>query len=238
MFERLIPGPATILVVAPLAVLFAVAAAGVAAWLHVQRGVRTPYTRKVFHFLIITAAAGVHLVWGLPGVVTYGSVAAGLVLYAVVRGSGFPLYEALARPGDAPHRSLFVLVPLLTTALGGLSTNLLFPPWAYVGYMAVAWGDAVGEPVGTRWGRHRYRVPSLAGVPATRSLEGSGAVLVTTMFASALALVGGGIEPTSALGASLVIGAVCTAVEAVSHHGLDNLTLQLAAAGTAAFLLA
>jgi len=35
------------------------------------------------------------------------------------------------------------------------------------------WGDAVGEPVGTRFGRHPYRVPSLAGVPATRTLEGS-----------------------------------------------------------------
>lgn len=233
-----LPDAATLLAVAPLALVNALAAAAFVARLHARRGVRTAYTRKVFHFIIITVAAGVHLRWGLPGVVTYGVVVAAVVLAAVARGNGDPFYEALARPTDAPRRSLFIVVPLLTTALGGLLANLLFPGWAHVGYLAVAWGDAVGEPVGARWGRHRYRVPSLAGVPAIRSLEGSAAVAIVTTLASYIAVVLSGAPAVSAVPTSLIIGVACAGVEAISHHGLDNLTLQLTAAGIAALLLA
>ena len=45
---------------------------------------------------------------------------------AVWRSEGFPFYEAIARPSDAPQRTLFVLVPLATTAVGGVASNLLF----------------------------------------------------------------------------------------------------------------
>ena len=221
----------------PLALLWTLAAGGVAAWLRTRRDVPTPYTRKVFHFLIIPAATAVQLVWGLPGVTVFGSVAAAVVLLAVARADGFPLYEALARPSDAPHRSLFVVVPLLTTALGGVLANVFFSPFAPVGYLVMGWGDAVGEPVGTRWGRHRYPVRSLAGVPATRSLEGSAAVLVVGAVAATLALVGLGVPPQRALQVGALCGAAAAVTEALSTHGLDNLTLQVVTAAVAFTLL-
>jgi phytol kinase len=200
-------------------------------------GVRAPYTRKTFHFLIITTAVLVQLAWGLAGVVTYGSVVALLVLYAVLRGDGFPLYEALARPTDAPRRSLFIVIPLLTTALGGVLANVIFPATAVIGYMVVGWGDAVGEPVGTRWGRHRYRVPSIGGVAATRSLEGSAAVFFVSTLAAALTLLALHQPAGAVIMPALVVGGAAAAVEAVSSHGLDNLTIQLAAAAVAWLLL-
>lgn len=235
--DRFLPDVATTLVVLPLTLLYASAAAVVAGWLHVRRDMRVPYTRKVFHFLILSAATLVQLRWGLGGTMVYGSTVTLMVLATVLRGSGFAFYEAIARPTDAPRRSLFIIVPLLTTALGGVLANLLFPLWAYVGYAAVAWGDAIGEPVGTRWGRHRYAVPSIAGVSATRSIEGSAAVLCAAAAACAIALLAAGIAAPAALGAALAIGVVTTIVEAVSHHGFDNLTIQVAAAGAAALLL-
>jgi phytol kinase len=91
----------------------------------------------------------------------------------------------------------------------------------------------VGEPVGTRWGRHRYQVPSLAGVPATRSLEGSGAVFVVGTSAALLALLGMGFAIPAALGTAVACGLAGTAIEAFSSHGLDNLTVQVAAAAVA-----
>jgi phytol kinase len=206
-------------------------------WLRTRRGVRAPYTRKTFHFIILTAAAAVHWLWLLPGVLVFGSVVSALVLLAVQRGDGFPFYEALARPTDAPHRTLFILVPLATTAAGGLLTNALFGDLAVIGYLAVAWGDAVGEPVGTRWGRHPYRVPSLGGVPAQRTLEGSAAVLVAATAAAYAGLLLVGVNGGTAITAAAAAGVASAAVEAFSHHGLDNLTVQLAAAGTAALLL-
>ena len=133
---------------------------------------------------------------------------------------------------------LFVLVPLTTTALGGLATNFLFPGFSPVGYLVAGWGDALGEPIGTKWGRHRYRVPSLAGVPCTRSLEGSFAVFLGASLAATAALLLIGIEPSSAWKVGLVCGGASTLVEAVSSHGTDNLTIQLAGAGIAYWWLA
>jgi phytol kinase len=220
----------------PLALAYAGSAAALAAWLRVRRGVRTPYTRKVFHFVIISGAAVVQMLWGLPGVSVFGGTVACVVLFTVWRGDGFPFYEAIARPSDAPHRSLFVLVPLVTTALGGVLSNLFFSPFAPVGYMVTGWGDAVGEPIGTRWGKHRYSVPSLAGVPATRSVEGSAAVFVTSFAASALTVAMMGQGPRALL-VGLACGAVATVVEAFSSHGTDNLTVQVAASAVAWWLL-
>jgi phytol kinase len=224
------------LVVLPLTLLYASAAAAFAGWLRVRRGVRAPYTRKVFHFLIFSAATLVQLRWGLEGTVVYGSTVAMIVVAAVLKGDGLAFYEAIARPTDAPRRSLFIIVPLITTALGGVLANLFFPAWAHIGYAAVAWGDAIGEPVGARWGRHRYTVPSIAGVSATRSVEGSASVLFASAAACAIVLLAGGIDPPSALVGAALIGTVTTLVEAISHHGMDNLTIQLASAGAAMLL--
>lgn len=231
------PAAGTVLQVGPIALLYTTLTALLCGHLRSRRDMRAPYTRKIFHFSIFSMATAVHFVWALPGVVVFGATTSLVVLAVVACGSGFPAYEALARPTDAPHRTMFILIPLATTAAGGVLSNLLFPAYAYIGYLITGWGDAVGEPVGTRWGRHRYRVPSLGGVPATRSLEGSAGVFLVGSFAAVLGLVIAGVG----MGAALVIG--CGAglagalVEAFSNHGTDNLTVQLAGAG-AAWLIA
>jgi phytol kinase len=233
--SRFVPSLDALLTVAPIALLVGLAAAALAAHLR-TRGVRTAYTRKVFHFTIFTAASVIQLTSGLGGVVVFGSIVALIVLFAVWRGAGHVFYEALARPGDAPRGTLFIVVPLVTTALGGVLSNLIVPAWAWVGYLVAGWGDAVGEPVGARWGRHRYRVPSLAGVPATRSWEGSAAVLVV---GAAAAVIGGllaGFEAGVALRIGMAAGIAGALVEAVSNHGLDNLTVQVAASMAAALV--
>ena len=236
LIEPFLPPPSLVIWLGPASIAYAGAAAALAGHLRMVRNVRTPYTRKIFHFIIFTAAGLLQIFLGLPAVVVFGSVTSAFVLYAVWRGDGFPFYEAMARPTDAPSRTLFILIPLVTTALGGVLSNLFFPAWAFVGYLVCGWGDAVGEPVGTRWGRHRYSVPSMLGVPSTRSVEGSAAVCVagTCATAAALALMGYGAATIAiiAVGAG-VAGAL---VEAISTHGLDNLTVQVAASAAAAFL--
>jgi phytol kinase len=230
-----VPSPTVALRAGLLGLAIGVAAGGLASLMR-ARGVRVAYTRKIFHFAVFTGAAWVHTSWGLPGTNVYGGIVALMVLAAVWAGEGNPLYEALARDSDRPHRSLFVVVPLLMTAGGGLASALLAGPYAGVGYLVAGWGDAVGEPVGSRWGRHRYSVPSLGGVPAQRSLEGSAAVFMAAWLAAAVAL--------AALDAgegfvwvALACAVVGAAAEAVSNHGLDNLTVQVAASVTALLLL-
>jgi phytol kinase len=222
----------------PPLLLFTAAAAALAGWLRTSIKLDAPYTRKIFHFVIFTTAGALHILGELPVVILFGVVVSGAVLFAVARGDGFPFYEAMARPTDAPRRALFVLVPLAMTAIGGLAAALLFGRFASVGYLVTGWGDAVGEPVGRAFGRHPYPVPTLAGVPATRTVEGSAAVCLAATLAAFVALVLGGVSPSLAAAAAPLCGVVSTAVEAFSHHGLDNLTVQIAASGTSNLILA
>lgn len=231
-----IPSPGLVAWLLPVSIAYASLAAAFAGYLRAGRGMRTPYTRKIFHFLIFTAAGLLQIVFGLPAVVIFGSVTSALVLYAVWRGDGHPFYEAMARPSDAPRRTLFILIPLATTAVGGVTANVLFPAWAFVGYLVCGWGDAVGEPAGTRWGRHRYRVPSMLGVRSTRSLEGSLAVFLAGTLATAAALALQQAPPVQIAAISLGAGLAGALVEAVSTHGLDNFTVQVAASAAAALL--
>lgn len=231
-----LPGPRLAAVLVPAGLLAAALAGWGAGRLRTRRGWPAAYTRKVFHFLVFTLAGAAHLAWGRPGAVAFGSAVAACVAWAAWRGRGQPFYEALARPADEPRRTLFVLVPLATTALGGVLANLWFPRHAVVGYLVCGWGDAVAEPVGARWGRRTYRVPSLAGVDAERSLEGSASVLVVGTAAAAVGLAAGGAAPAVALTRGGLCALAATVVEAASTHGADNLTVQLAAAGAAALL--
>jgi len=200
---------------------------------------RVGYTRKIYHFAIFTTAAGAGAAGGFPAVQAFGGAVALVVLHAVWRGKRSALFRAVARPTDAPHERFYVVVPLCMTAAGGILANLLFAQCAIVGYAVTGWGDAVGEPVGARFGRHRYRVPTLTGIACTRSLEGSLAVLAASILAAVLTLAGGGfgLEAAQVLWFALVVALASTLVEAVTFHSLDNLTIQLAASGTTWVLL-
>lgn len=235
--ERAWPSPQLWAYLLPAALVYGMAAAWLVGWLRVARKWRVGYTRKLFHFFIFTAAGVLQLVWGLPVVVVFGTAISLLVLWAVYKGKNSNFYMALARPSDAPQEKLFILIPLLTTAAGGVLANLFFAQWAAIGYLVGGWGDAVGEPVGSRWGRHRYKVPSMAGVAATRSLEGSAAVCIVSAVVAFLGLQAQGLALETALLYALLIALAATGIEAISTHGLDNLTIQLAAAGTAYWLI-
>ncbi len=194
-----------------------------------QRGVRTGYTRKVFHFLIFSTVAVLQWRLGTLAVCLFGGMCTLAVFFAVWRGPGNMLYEAMAREKDEPHRTFFILVPYFTTLVGGLTSNMLFGPLAVVGYLVTGLGDAIGEPAGTRFGKHHYRVWSLSSVPATRSLEGSTAVFAMSFVAIALAVY---LSPMIVPGHCgliklLAIAGASAVAEAISPHGWDNATMQV-----------
>ena len=63
------------------------------------------------------------------------------------------------------------------------------------------------------------------------------AVCVVGALAAFVGFSLGGIPPQNALMIAIACGVAGASVEAVSNHGLDNLTIQVAAAGTAFLLL-
>jgi phytol kinase len=205
--------------------------------LKLRAGIDTAYTRKLFHFAIFSAATVLHAVLGFAAVNACATGVVAVILRGVWQGDGDPVFEGMARERDEPHRAFFVIVPLASTAAGGLLANLLFGPFALVGYLVTGWGDAIAEPVGRWLGRHPYRVPSLAGVPSVRTLEGSTAVALAGSLAAAAALVLGlDVDPREAARGAVIIGLATAAIEAASPHGLDNLTTLLGAAGLASWL--
>jgi phytol kinase len=190
---------------------------------------KTGYTRKVFHFLIFATAALVQTLWGIRSLCLFGGAASSVILYSIFRGNGNVLYEAMAREKDAPHRTLFIVVPYLATFAGGVIDNVFFANAVIFGYLITGLGDAIGEPIGTRFGKHQYSVPSLAGVKSKRSIEGSVGVFFASMAAIIIGILLSSEIQISASTIAIVaeLSFICAIVEAVSPHGLDNAFMQI-----------
>jgi phytol kinase len=227
-FDNL-PTLGEVAVLGPPSLLWALFWLAVAGYLKRRVQWPTGYTRKVFHFGIFFTAALLQALSGTRAVCLFGAMSTFVIAFALVRGSGDFLYEAIAREKDAPHRTHYIVVPYLATLIGGVLSTIWFGPAALAGFMVTGVGDAVGEPVGTRFGHHTYRVPGLRGVTCTRSWEGSVAVFAVSalaVFLSLVLLADGGLSVRTAI-IALGIGCASAACEAVSRHGWDNATMQI-----------
>ena len=221
-----LPPFGTLVLFGAIGFIWSYASLRLASYLKVSKHVRTGYTRKIFHVSIFLSVVLVHLAGGLPAVCAFGVMTSLIVAYAVFRGTGHPLYEAIAREEDQPHRSYYVVVPYFATLIGGIASNALFGPVSLVGYLVAGIGDAAGEPVGTRWGRHRYTISHGRRTEATKSIEGSLAVLTASMIALLIAIPQWTTDFQILLALSL-IALSCTVVEALSPRGWDNTPMQV-----------
>lgn len=231
-----IPSFAEVIFLGPPFLILSAAYLALAGSLKLHRGLSTAYSRKLFHFLVFGTAGTIQVLLGVRALCLFGGCASLVIFYALWRGDGNPLYEAMAREQDSPWRTYYIVVPYLATLIGGIVANALFGDFAIVGYLVGGLGDAIGEPVGKRFGKHRYRVPfSLA---STRSLEGSLAVCLASAGAATAgaALLGVAIVPALAA-RSAAIGIITAGLEAVAPHGWDNAPMQIAPAFLASLLL-
>ncbi len=196
------------------------------------------YTRKIFHFIIFTLAGVIGLIFGFSAVQVFGCSIGIVVGYGVMKGHKNRFFRAIARPNDTPYERFYIIVPFCMTALGGMISNICFGQFAVIGYITTGWGDAVAEPIGTRWGKHKYRVLTFTGVKATRSLEGSLAVLIASFIGCLLFLsVGFELPVVTIFFVSLLISLIAMVVEAVTFHSMDNLTIQVVTSGLCYWIL-
>ena len=198
--------------------------------LKVKYNLPVGYSRKIFHFSIFTLATVIGAIGGFPAVQVFGAAMGLVVGYAVLQGEKSNLYLAIARPTDAPYQKYYIIMPFLMTALGGMVSNILFGECALIGYIAAGWGDAVGEPVGTRWGKHKYRVPDLSGLKVYRSIEGSLGVFLASFLGCGILFYTGfhyGGHLYFMIYVAALIAFITAIVEAVTFHSLDNFTIQV-----------
>ena len=109
-FTKNFPDWKVILLGSPPGLLWAFLCLVFAGYLKRKFGLKTGYTRKIFHILIFLSVATIHELWGTPAVFIFGTVTTIVIFYAVFRGSGNLLYEAMAREKDEPHRTHFIVV--------------------------------------------------------------------------------------------------------------------------------
>ena len=137
-------------------------------------------------------------------------------------GRDFLWVEGIARESDQPNDILYVILPILCTMiwLGGgwkfFNRSIMF-----IGTMCVAVGDAIAEPVGVKFGKHKYDVYSLTGKKSQRSIEGSLSVFIMCAIIIFLS--------TNSLILALSVGIFISLVEGLSPRGTDNLTVPIAA---------
>ena len=82
-------------------------------------------------------------------------------------------------------------------------------------------GDGLAEPIGVRFGKHKYETYALfTKKKYTRSLEGSACVFITALIT--LILFGKSFNPIQFVVALIAIPIVMTLAEAFSPHSWDN----------------
>jgi phytol kinase len=211
----------------PLCLIFIISVSYIAGYLKLNRNIKTNYTRKLFHISIFSFAGFIALFGSFAGVCIFGGISTLFTLAVLYKGDGNIFYEGVAREEDSPHRSLYIILPLIATIIGGLLGQFVFGKFAVIGYFLVGFGDAVGEPIGVRFGKHIYKIPTFTRRIFIRTLEGSmGVLLASTVVSLVILLFILGLSPVMALLCALVIGACACAVEAISPHGFDNFTVQ------------
>lgn len=211
----------------PISIVWSFLALFIAGFCKKNLNWKTGYTRKLFHFFIFISAFFYQKYFALQGVFILGWSVTIVLIYVCLKGNGNLFYEALAREKDAPFRTKYIVYSYLATFFGGVLSNLLFGPFAIFGYAITGIADAIAEPIGTKFGKHQYRVFSFDKTKISyRSIEGSLAVFIAAFFVILLVAFINTSYVVS-IPILLFVSLICTSVEALSPSGFDNMLLQL-----------
>ncbi|MHA1596321.1 MAG: hypothetical protein ACTSYT_03775 [Candidatus Asgardarchaeia archaeon] len=202
-----------------------------------KRGWKVNYTRKFIHISLFLIGWFISTFVNFTALWIYGAVIAPFGILIVLLDGGNSFYEAVARPSDSPHRTLYLIIPYISSVSAAALVNIFLGDLLPMSILAAGLGDAVGEPIGARYGRHKFKVPSITGIDVERSLEGSASIFIAISTITSLYLIFEGYILFHVIPISFICGFVATIVEAFSPHGVDNFTIQVSVALTAGYLL-
>ncbi len=209
--------------------------------LAVYKSVKVNYTRKIIHFslflipLLIDEAIVYERTIGLLLVSAVISIATLIIYIAPVRQRVSVvnmMFSGFDRPEDRPMTLLWlstqaiagylVIIPFLVLYVYHDMEHLILLPLLITGI-----GDGLAEPVGVRFGRHKYQVRALfSDKKYYRTLEGSACVFFASV--AIIAIYHASLSFPQFVVAMLVMPAIMTLTEAFSPHTWDTPTLFLA----------
>lgn len=197
--------------------------------------VRVNYTRKIIHFMLFFAPSFLSVYF--PYEKTLYSIVGSCFFFlgylatlaAPVRARVPALatgFAAIDRPEDRPFTLLWLSTQTAATYVVIVALIIAFaqvgrPELIYLPLIINGIGDGLAEPVGVRFGRHRYTVKALfSDRRYTRSLEGSACVFISAVVG--LAFLSASFTPTQLIAAFLLVPLASAVVEAVSPHTWDS----------------
>ena len=205
-----------------------------------QGKLKVNYSRKIIHFSQLLSTLVINRTffnYSLEYFIISGSLsfAESLIFIAPIRNRirfiGF-LFLSYDRPEDRPHT-----VRLATTQIIGMNIALIGVAYLYgfsglpldllaLPLVITAFGDGLAEPIGIRFGRHKYRTKELFGNRIyTRSYEGSAMIFLTTIVVLSSSCHLFSLSALICLFAILPL--LMTVTEAQSPHTWDNPFLYL-----------
>ena len=200
-----------------------------------HRGVKVNYTRKVNFFALYLVPMLVDR--SFPMVKSSGAAALRAVLFMglmafflkpvrerlTLAGTMFLSYD---RPEDRPHTMFWLTTQLLAgyailIPMQILFRKLGFAELIFIPILVHGLGDGLAEPVGVRFGKHKYSCRALFSKRRyTRSLEGSACVFLAGLVA--VLSFHASFMPPQFIGALLVVPIGMTLAEAFSPHTWDT----------------
>jgi dolichol kinase len=216
-----------------LAVLYLVAF--LCGLLVIRLGVRVNYTRKINHFVLFFLPVFLATIFSfeqsmatvtMTGLILMGSVG----VYAEPVRQRVPviatMFSSFDRPEDRPYTLLWLQTQIAAGYLVIIPLAIMFarqgsPELMLIPILINGIGDGLAEPVGVRFGRHRYNVRALHGDRIyTRSIEGSACVLVTGILV--ILLFHASFTTAQFWAAIAMIPIAMTLAEAFSPHTWDT----------------
>lgn len=209
------------------------------------KGIKVNYTRKINHFALIFVPVFLRSVF--PHEASFerfiiGCVIGTLILFIYVK----PVRDKISiiatmflsfdRPEDRPNTlwwlftqilaGYIVLVPMIILFVQNGLEGLIWIP-----LLILAFGDGLAEPIGVRFGRHKYETYAFFSKKKyVRSLEGSACVLLASIIV--IIVFHSSFTQLQFIIALIFIPPLMTLVEAFSPHTWDTPTLYLAGYGS------
>lgn len=196
-------------------------------------------SRKINHIAVFVGGA---LVFGwLPEMtarVNLYAIASTILIfiYTICRYKEIPpfsyAYAANTRASDVPNTTFFFWSSWCVSIAALAVVDILFAQMSVTrtAILVVGIADGIAEPIGRRFGKHKYPVFSFGTATSFRSIEGSLAVWTATLAVFVTCSIDGlnsSIFPIAAL----LTASITTLVEAISPRGCDNFALLVLVAG-------
>lgn len=162
-----------------------------------QKNVKVNYTRKINHFSMFLVPMVLNELFPYVHNKFYFilnlalTTAFFLILLKPIRDKHYVIsiiFSGIDRPEDRPHTlpllfSQTVFGYFILAVLYLLLNDKMDAALIYIPVLITVIGDGIAEPIGVKFGRHKYRVPSLVkGKSHFRTIEGSLAVFLVSLI--------------------------------------------------------